>query len=112
MQKCLEITSHVLKNDQRAFINIKIGNSVCFTFNNQESSIETKKKSPSVMKRDNERKALFKENMKEEKLEINMADAENKDVGEKIDDNCQIWKVKVFAEDIEGLHHRVKEEKD
>ena len=112
MLKCLEITSHVLKNDQRAFINIKMGNSFVFTFNNQEASIETKKKSPSVMKRDNERKALFKENMKEEKLEINMADAENKDDGETIDDNCQIWKVKVFSEDLEELHHHVKEEKD
>ena len=112
MLKCLEITSHVLKNDQRAFINIKMGNSFVFTFNNQEASIETKKKSPSVMKRDNERKALFKENMKEETLEINMADAENKDDGETIDDNCQIWKVKVFSEDLEELHHHVKEEKD
>ena len=111
MQKCLEITSHVLKNDQRAYINIKMGNSFVFTFNNQEASIETKKKSPSVMKRDNERKALFKENMKEETLEINMADAENKDDGETIDD-CQIWKVKVFSEDLEELHHHVKEEKD
>ena len=112
MQKCLEITSHVLNNDQRAFINIKIGNSFCFTFNNQTSSIETKNKSPSVMKRDHDRKAVFTENMKEEKLEINMADAENKDVGETIDDNCTIWKVKVFAENIERLHHHVKEEKD
>jgi hypothetical protein len=112
MQKCLEITSHVLKNDQRAYINIKMGNSFVFTFNNQEASIETKKKSPSVTKRDNERKELFKENMKEEKLEIKMADAENKDDGETIDDNCQLWKVKVFSEDLEELHHHVKEEKD
>ena len=112
MQKCLEITSHVLNNDQRAFINIKIGNSFCFTFNNQETSINTRKKSPSVIKRDNERKELFKENMKEEKLKLNAEDSEYKDIEETIDDNCQIWKVKVFSEDLEELHHHVKEEKD
>jgi uncharacterized protein YecT (DUF1311 family) len=59
--KCLEITSHVLNNDQRAFINIKIGNCFRFTFNNQETSIDTRKKSPSVIKRDNERKELLGE---------------------------------------------------
>jgi hypothetical protein len=112
MQKCLEITSHVLNNDQRAFINIKIGNSFCFTFNNQETSIDARKKSPSVLKRDNERKELFKENMKEEKFESNEVDAENKDIEDIVDDNCQIWKVKVFTDDIERLQHHVQEEKD
>ena len=99
MQKCLEITCYVLNNDQRAFINIKIGNSFCFKFNNQETSIDTRKKSPSVIKRDNERKELFKEKMKEEKLECNEGDTEN-NIGETINDNDQIQKVKVFTDDI------------
>ena len=49
--------------------------------------------------------------MKEDELANNVDDAEVQDVGETIDDNCQIWKVKVFAEDINELHHHVKEEK-
>ena len=75
MQKCLEITSHVLNKDQRVFINIKIGNSFSFTFNNQESNMYVKKKSPSVTRRDNDRKELFKENLKQEgKIESNFVD--------------------------------------
>ena len=50
--------------------------------------------------------------MKEEKFESNEVDAENKDIEEIVDDNCQIWKVKVFTDDIERLQHHVQEEKD
>ena len=124
MQKCLEITSHVLNKDQRVFINIKIGNSFSFTFNNQESNMDVKKKSPSVTRRDNDRKELFKENLKQEgKIESNFVDREKKEVEEIVDiekkdvekmtdKNCQIWKVKVFSDDIERLEYHVKEEKD
>jgi hypothetical protein len=49
--------------------------------------------------------------MKGEEHANNMDDAEVQDVVETIDDNCQIWKVKLFAEDINELYHHVKEEK-
>jgi hypothetical protein len=35
--------------------------------------------------------------MKEEKLELNVEDAENRDIEETLDDNCQIWEMKVFT---------------
>ena len=49
MEKCLNITSHILDKDQRAFISIKIGTSVMFTFNNQEPSTDGRRKSPYVI---------------------------------------------------------------
>ena len=49
--------------------------------------------------------------MKGEEHANNMDDAEVQDVVETIDDNFQIWKVKLFAEDINELYHHVKEEK-
>ena len=39
-----------------------------------------------------------------------MNDAENKNVEGTIDDNCQVWKVKVFKDTIERLQHHVKED--
>ena len=66
LEKCLEITKHVIENDQRVFINIKIGSSFCFTFNNQEPNEDVKKKSPSVMKRNKERKEVFNDKKKDE----------------------------------------------
>ena len=120
MQKCLEITSKVLEKDLKAFINIKIGTSFCFTFNNQEPSIDTRKKSPSVIRRDIERKEEFKENIKreeeekvKEKFESNNIGVEEKKYDDQIiEENCQRWKVKVFTDDIEKLDHHVKEDKN
>ena len=118
MQKCLEITSKVLETGQKAFINIKIGTSFCFTFNNQEPSIDTRKKSPSVIRRDIERKEEFKENMKREEEEQENFDSndigveENKYDEQIIEKNCQRWKVKVFTDDIDRLDQHVKVDKN
>ena len=56
LEKCLEITKHVIENDQRVFINIKIGSSFCFTFNNQEPNEDLKKKSSSFLKKEQREK--------------------------------------------------------
>ena len=62
LSQCLEITKQLISLDQKAAINIKIGNEFVFSFSNQETFNE-RKKSPSQTKRNFERKATF-ENMK------------------------------------------------
>ena len=66
LSQCLEITKQLIALNQKAAINIRIGNEFEFSFNNQEMG--ERKKSPSQVKRNLERNAIFK-NMKKEKLE-------------------------------------------
>ena len=66
LSQCLDITKQLITLNQKAAINIRIGNEFEFSFNNQEMS--ERKKSPSQVKRNLERNAIFK-NMKKEKLE-------------------------------------------
>ena len=70
----MEITKQLISLDQKAAINIKIGNEFVFSFSNQETLSE-RKKSPSQIKRNLERKATFenmkKENIRTEKTETN-----------------------------------------
>ena len=74
LSQCLDITKQLISLDQKAAINIKIGNEFVFSFSNQETLSE-RKKSPSQIKRNLERKATFenmkKENIQNEKTETN-----------------------------------------
>ena len=74
LSQCLEITKQLIALNQKAAI-IRIGNEFEFSFNNQE--IGERKKSPSQVKRNLERNAIFK-NMKKEKLETSPKTFEKK----------------------------------
>ena len=56
LSQCLEITKQLIALNQKAAINIRIGNEFEFSFNNQE--IGERKKSPSQVKRNLERNAI------------------------------------------------------
>ena len=73
LSQCLDLTKQLISLNQKAAINIKIGTDFIFSFNNQE--ISERKKSPSQLKRNLERKEIFK-NTKKETLEKNAKDLE------------------------------------
>ena len=74
LSQCLDLTKQLISLDQKAAINVRIGNEFVFSFSNQETLSE-RKKSPSQIKRNLERKATFenmkKENIRTEKTETN-----------------------------------------
>ena len=69
LSQCLDLTKLLITLDKKAAINIRIGHEFVFSFNNQETLGE-RKKSPSQIKRNVERKAAFeKEKTQTEKTE-------------------------------------------
>ena len=69
LSQCLDLTKLLITLDKKAAINIRIGHEFVFSFNNQET-LGDRKKSPSQIKRNVERKAAFeKEKTQTEKIE-------------------------------------------
>ena len=67
LSQCLDLAKQLITLDQKASINVRLGSDFVFSFNNQEN-ISERKKSPSQIKRNFERKETFK-NMKKETIE-------------------------------------------
>ena len=68
LSQCLDLAKQLITLDQKASINVRLGSDFVFSFNNQEN-ISERKKSPSQIKRNFERKETFKNNMKKETIE-------------------------------------------
>ena len=74
MTSRLVLPQNVLDNNKTAFINIKIGEGITFTFNNQKwNPPNWKKKSPSQHRRDKARMNQFKEIRKEKEAKEDSA---------------------------------------
>ena len=138
MYKCLEITRHILDDNQKVFINVKIGETFAFTFNNQEKKVQNNiiKKSPSSKKRDLERKEVFKvkhekfkqtedatdstehsEEKFDEKADTNLNEKEEEVVENELneeteEETVQHWKIKVFSDDLDKLENHILVEKN
>lgn len=121
MKQCLELTKQVLDIQGEAYINIRMGDSFQFTFNNQENVV--KKKSPSQAVRDKLRHQVFKEKKVKEESEENISVENTIENGinstefsskENVDEEINVWKVKAFCEvdDLEKLEKHILEEKD
>ena len=68
MMKCLDLTKQVLDSQGQVYINIRMGDSFQFTFNNQDSVGIHKKKSHSQQARDTLRQQEFKEKRLKEEI--------------------------------------------
>ena len=76
LSQCLDLAKQFITLNQKASINVRLGSDFVFSFNNQEN-ISERKKSPSQIKRNFERKETFN-NMKKETIETNANTLEKK----------------------------------
>ena len=68
MMKCLDLIKQVLDSQGKVYINIRMGDSFQFTFNNQDSVGSHKKKSHSQQARDTLRQQEFEEKKLKEEI--------------------------------------------
>ena len=120
MKQCLDLTKQVLDSQGQAYINIRMGDSFQFTFNNQDNPV--KRKSLSQKVRDNLRHHEFKEKkVKEETDDVKKVDdtdvseikVEENESKEDFDEIVNVWKVKAFCDtkDLDILEKHILEEK-
>ena len=121
MKQCLDLTKQVFDSQGEAYINIRMGDSFQFTFNNQDNPV--KRKSLSQKVRDNFRHQEFKEKkLKEETDDVEKVDdtdvseikVEENESKEDFDEIVNVWKVKGFfdTKDLDILEKHILEEKD